>query len=104
MYFKISLRGFQIVDTTEKEIIFPTNYACLKKYAFFLVFDNFLRKLISFPVLREKIICLRIVLFESLRNCKTGNKGNFTLKPNSNKIMLCGGEGQHYLVLNKIST
>ena len=31
-----------------------------------------------------------IVLFTSLRNCKRRNKGNFTLKSNSNKIMLCG--------------
>ena len=45
-----------------------------------------------------------IVLFKSFRNCKRCNKGNFTLKPNSNKILLCGGGGQHYLVLNKIST
>ena len=31
-------------------------------------------------------------------------KGNIMLKSNSNEIMLCGGGGQHYLVLNKIST
>jgi hypothetical protein len=31
-----------------------------------------------------------IVLFESLRNCKRRNKGNFTLKSNSNNIMMCG--------------
>ena len=43
-----------------------------------------------------------IVLFESLRNRKRRNKGNFTSKSNLNKIKLCGG--QHYLVLNKIST
>ena len=41
---------------------------------------------------------------ESLRNCKRRNKGNFTLKSYSNKILLCGGRGQHYLVLDKIST
>ena len=34
-----------------------------------------------------------IVLFKSLRNCKRGNKGKFTLKSNSNKIMLSGGGG-----------
>ena len=45
-----------------------------------------------------------IALFESLRNCKRRNKGSFTLKSYSNKIMLCGGRGQHYLILNKIST
>ena len=36
-----------------------------------------------------------------LSNCNRRNKGNFTSKSNSNKIMLC--VGQHYLVLNKIS-
>ena len=46
----------------------------------------------------------KIVLFKSLRNCKRRNKGYFTLKSNSNNIMLCVGGGQHYLVLNKIST
>ena len=45
-----------------------------------------------------------IVLFKSLRKYKKRNKGSFKLKPNSNEIMLCGGGGQHYLVLNKIST
>jgi hypothetical protein len=46
----------------------------------------------------------RIVLVKSLRNCKRRNKGNFTLKYNSNKIMLYWGGGKHFLVLNKIST
>ena len=45
-----------------------------------------------------------MVLFKSLGNFKRRNKGNFTLKSNSNKIMLCGGGGQHYLVLDKILT
>ena len=45
----------------------------------------------------------KYIIFKSLRNCKRRNKGNFMLKSNSNKIMLCGGGGQHYLVLNKIS-
>ena len=44
----------------------------------------------------------KIVLFKSLRNCKRRNKGNFASKYNSNKIKLCGGGVQHYLVLNKI--
>ena len=43
-----------------------------------------------------------IVLVKSLRNCKRCNKGNFTLKYNLSKIMLCGVGGQHYLVLDKI--
>ena len=43
-----------------------------------------------------------ILLFDTLRNCKRRNKGQ--LKSNSNKIMLCGGGGQHILGLNKIST
>ena len=43
-----------------------------------------------------------IVLFKSLRNSKRRNKGNVTLKSNSNKIKLCGGGGQHYLVFNVI--
>ena len=46
---------------------------------------------------------ITIVLFESLKNCKRRKKGNFTSKSNSNKIKLCGGGGQHYLVLNRIS-
>ena len=45
-----------------------------------------------------------IVLFKSLRNSISRNKRNFTSKSNSNKIKLCEGGGQHYLVLNKIST
>ena len=50
------------------------------------------------------ILCPQeIVLFKSLRNSKRRNKGNFTSKSNSNKIKLCGGGGQHYLVLNKFS-
>ena len=36
-----------------------------------------------------------IVLFKSLTHCKRRNKGNFTLKSNSNKIMLCEGGGQY---------
>ena len=40
----------------------------------------------------------------SCRNSKRRNKGNFTSKSNLNKIKLCGGGGQHYLVLNKVST
>ena len=44
------------------------------------------------------------VLFNTLRNCKILNKENFTLKSNSNKMMLCWVWGQYYLVLNKIST
>ena len=47
---------------------------------------------------------LEIVLFESLSNCKRRNKGNFTSKSNSNRIMLCGAGGQHSLILNKILT
>ena len=39
-----------------------------------------------------------IVFFKSLRNCKRRNKGIFTLKSNSNKIMLNGGEYQQYHV------
>ena len=31
-------------------------------------------------------------------------KGNFMFKSNSNQIILCGCGGQHYLVLNEIST
>ena len=47
------------------------------------------------------VLLVGIVLFKSLINSKRGNKGNFTSKSNSNKIMLCG---QHHLVLHKIST
>ena len=39
---------------------------------------------------------LGIVLFKSIRKCKRRNKGNFTSKSNSNKIMLCGG--QHFVL------
>ena len=45
-----------------------------------------------------------LVLFQSLRNSKRRNKVNFTSKSNSNKKKLCGGGGQYFLVLNKIST
>ena len=48
------------------------------------------------------VLWIQIVLFKSIRNSKRRNKGNFTSKSNSNKIKL--GGGQHYLVLNKIST
>ena len=34
-----------------------------------------------------------IVLFKSLRNSKSCNRGNFTSKSNSNKIKLFGGGG-----------
>ena len=47
---------------------------------------------------------LGIVLFKWIRKCRRRNKGNFTSKSNSNMIKLGGGGGQHYLVLNKIST
>ena len=46
----------------------------------------------------------KIVLFKSIRKCKRRNKGNFTSKSNSNKIKLCRGGGQHFIVLNMIST
>ena len=45
-----------------------------------------------------------IVLFKSLKNSKRCSKGNFTSNFNLNKIKFCVGGGQHYLVLNKIST
>ena len=44
-------------------------------------------------------LILRIVLFKSLRNIKRRNKGNFMSNSNSNMIKLCGGGGQHYLIL-----
>ena len=44
------------------------------------------------------IICLKIVLFKSIRNSKRRNKGNYKSKSYLNKIKLCGGGGQHYLV------
>ena len=50
------------------------------------------------------LLLKNIVLFKSIRNCKRRNKGNFTLKFNLNKIILCRGGGKHYLGLNKIST
>ena len=53
---------------------------------------------------KEKQTSRDIVLFKSLRNSKRRNKGNFTSKSKSNKIKLYWGWGQHYLVLNKIST
>ena len=52
----------------------------------------------------EKKKINKIVLFKSLTKCKRRNKRNLSLKSNSNKIKLCGVGGQHYLVLNKIST
>jgi hypothetical protein len=38
-----------------------------------------------------KISDVQLVLFKSLRNSKTYNKGNLTSKSNSNKIKLCLG-------------
>ena len=64
--------------------------------------DDILENLTVHFIEREKRLTL--VLFKSLRNCKRRNKGNFTSKSNSNKIMLCRGGGQHYLFFNKIST
>ena len=58
----------------------------------------------DFSISRRRNTDLVIVLFKSLRNSERRNKGNFTSKSNSNKINLCGGGVQHYLVLNKIST
>ena len=40
-------------------------------------------------------------LFRNFRNCKRRNKGNFTLKFNSNKMMLCWGGGQHYVCIKR---
>ena len=51
---------------------------------------------------RRTYVLKNRVLFESLKDCKRRNIGHFMLKSNSNKIMLCGGEGQHYMFLNKI--
>ena len=42
-----------------------------------------------------------LVLFKSPGNSKRRNKGNVMSKSNSNKIKLCGGWGQHYLVLDR---
>ena len=39
----------------------------------------------------------RKFVFMSLRKCKRRNKGNFTLKSNSNKIMVCGGSNILFL-------
>ena len=39
---------------------------------------------------RERKIVRKIVLFKSIRNSKRRNKGNFTLKSNSNKIKFVG--------------
>ena len=41
-----------------------------------------------------------IVLFKSLRYSKRRNKGNCTSKSNLNKLKLCEGGGQHYIVFN----
>ena len=35
-------------------------------------------------------------LLSQIRNCKRRNKGNLMFEYNSNKVLLCGGEGQHY--------
>ena len=39
----------------------------------------------------KKLFIKVLVLLKSLRNCKRRNKGNFTLKSNSYKIMLWVG-------------
>ena len=63
----------------------------------------FINSYVPFSQPLNRDIEKRIVLFKSLRNFKRRNKRNFTLKFNSNKIMLFGGGGQYYLVLDKIS-
>ena len=42
----------------------------------------------------------KIVPFKSLRNCKRRKKGNFTLKSNSNKIIMCGGAGDLNVIIS----
>ena len=60
-------------------------------------------KIYTSKILTEHYIEVsKIVLFKSVRNCKRCNKGNLMLKSNSNKIRLCGGGGQHFLVLKNI--
>ena len=43
------------------------------------------------------------VLYKSLKDYKIYQKVNNRFKFYSNKIMLCGGKGQHYIVLKKIN-
>ena len=65
-------------------------------------------KHLRFMVIKSKSYYKRteylvILLFKSLKSYKRRNKGSLTSKSNSDKIMLCGGGGQYYLILNKIS-
>ena len=61
---------------------------------------------VKFPLLRllQFLSDLKSTILSPLEIVKDVTKENFTLKSNLNKIMLCGGVMQHYLVLNKIST
>ena len=59
--------------------------------------ENFKRNFRG-PVIKEVLIS--IILFKSLRNCKSHKKENFTLKSNSNKIMLCRG-GSNNICINQ---
>ena len=59
------------------------------------------KRLLVYKILLSEDLTINSI-FKSLRNSKRPNKGNFTSKSNSNKIKLCGGGGNHYLVLNKI--
>ena len=43
-----------------------------------------------------------IVLFSALMNYKQYQEGNKRLNFYSNKIILCGNKGYHYLILDKI--
>ena len=52
----------------------------------------------------QNLATYQIVHFNSLRNSKRHNKGNFKSKSNSNEIKLCGGVGATLSCFNKIST
>jgi hypothetical protein len=99
-------------------VLVTTNFHCLKfplfhcdgKLALYWILSlygqTFHFQCITITLKRNKYFHIKsstIVLFKSLRNCKRRNNRNFMLKSNSNKIMLWGSWGQHYLVLNKIS-
>ena len=87
--------------------LFKTQCSIYKTYSQFSRFKfgkNFGPSFLADFLGHDHTICLLIVLFKSLRNCKSRKKGNCMLKSNSNKIMLCGGGVQHNLVFNKILT
>ena len=62
-----------------------------------LIKISYIKEYVQFLDHKTYILKEIILLLKSLRNYIRRNKGNFTMKCNSNKIMLCGGGGNNIL-------